>query len=66
MNQSKSGQIDTVMHEDRLFPPSGDFAAKSRVGSVEAYEALWNEAKADPVAFWEQLAKDELHWFEPC
>lgn len=65
MSESKSGQIDTVMHEDRLFPPSLEFAAKSRVGSMQAYEDLWNEAKADPTAFWENLAATELHWFEP-
>ena len=32
---------------------------------MEAYEQLWNEAKQDPIAFWERLAKEELHWFEP-
>ena len=62
---SQSGQIDTVMHESRLFPPSAEFAAKSRIGSMEAYEKLWNEAKDDPTAFWDKLAKEELHWFEP-
>ncbi len=65
MSDSKSGQIDSVMQEDRLFPPSAEFSAKSRVGSMEAYEKLWNEAKENPVEFWEKLAKDELHWFEP-
>ena len=65
MSESKSGQIDTVMQEDRLFPPTAEFAAKSRIGSMQAYESLWNEAKADPTAFWEKLAKEELHWFEP-
>lgn len=65
MSESKSGQIDTVMHEDRLFPPSAEFSGKSRIGSMEAYETLWNEAKANPTAFWEKLAQEELHWFEP-
>jgi len=65
MSDSKSGQIDTVMHEDRLFPPTAEFASKSLIGSPEAYEALWNEAKDDPIAFWDKLAKEELHWFEP-
>ena len=65
MSEAKSGQIDTVMQESRLFPPSAEFASKSRIGSMEAYNKLWNEAKADPIKFWEDLAKDELHWFEP-
>ena len=65
MSESKSGQIDTVMQESRLFPPSAEFAAKSRIGSMAAYEELWNEARSDPTAFWDKLAKEELHWFEP-
>jgi len=60
-----SGHIDTVMHEDRLFPPSDAFAAEASIGSHDAYQALYDEAKADPPAFWAKLAREELHWFEP-
>ena len=62
---SESGGIDSVMQEDRLFPPPEEFQAKSGVASIDAYQKLWDEAKADPPAFWDKLAKDELHWFEP-
>lgn len=64
MNKPHTG-IDTVMHEDRLFPPSKEFSDKAQIGSMEAYEDLWNRAKSDPVAFWDDLAKSDLHWFEP-
>ncbi|MFC1757671.1 acetate--CoA ligase [Planctomycetota bacterium] len=64
MNHPNTG-IDTVMHEDRLFPPSADFASKSKIGSMEEYQKLWDQAKADPVAFWDDLAKSDLHWFKP-
>lgn len=59
------GQIDTVMHEDRLFPPSQEFASKARIGSLAAYEALYAKAEADHEKFWGDLAKEELHWFKP-
>ena len=62
---ASSGQIDTVMQEKRLFPPSDDFASKAAIGSLQAYQELYDKAKADPVAFWEKLAKEELHWFKP-
>jgi acetyl-CoA synthetase len=62
--ESSSG-IDTVMHEERLFPPTEEFASKSRIGSQAAYQELWDRAKADPLAFWDGFAKEELHWFEP-
>ncbi len=60
-----SGSIDSVMQETRLFPPPQEFAAQARIGSLAEYEILYEEAKRDPVAFWDKLAKDELHWFEP-
>ncbi|MEO8499197.1 MAG: AMP-binding protein, partial [Planctomycetota bacterium] len=65
MSESSSGQIDSVMTEDRLFPPSKEFASQSAIGSIEAYQKLYDEAKADPKAFWDKLAKAELHWFKP-
>ncbi|MEM9352900.1 MAG: acetate--CoA ligase [Planctomycetota bacterium] len=59
------GQIDTVMHEDRLFPPSDEFSSGARIKSLDEYQELWDRAKADPPAFWAELAREELHWFEP-
>ncbi|MCH8044632.1 MAG: acetate--CoA ligase [Planctomycetes bacterium] len=64
MADKSSGQIDTVMREERLFPPSAEFVAKADIDSMAAYETLWNEAEADPEAFWGKLAA-ELHWFKP-
>ncbi len=64
MSDPSGGQIDTVMHEERLFPPSEAFASRSRFGSMAEYEAAWNEAKDDPEAFWAGQAA-ELHWFTP-
>jgi acetyl-CoA synthetase len=65
MSAAASGQIDTVMHETRLFPPSAEFSAKARIKSFAEYEELWNCAKADPVKFWSDIAREELHWFKP-
>jgi acetyl-CoA synthetase len=65
MAEPSTGQLDTVMHETRLFPPPREFSARARIKSLEEYQRLWDEAAADPPAFWEKLAKDELHWFEP-
>ena len=61
----RSGQIDTVMQEKRLFPPPKEFAQRARIKSLEEYQELWDEAAADPPKFWADLARDELHWFEP-
>src|SRR5687767_15965342 len=59
------GQIDTVMLEKRVFPPPAQFARKARLGSLQAYEELYQRAAADPEKFWGDLAREELHWFKP-
>ncbi len=64
MAQNTGGQVDTVMQERRLFPPTAEFAAKARIGSLAEYEALWNEANGDIEGFWGELAA-ELRWFKP-
>ncbi len=64
MAEGSTGKIDTVMHESRLFPPPAEFAQRARIGSLAAYEKLWQEAAADIEKFWGQLA-GELHWFRP-
>jgi acetyl-CoA synthetase len=65
MAAQTGGKIDTVMQESRLFPPSEEFVAKARIKSLAEYEKIWESAKADPPKFWADLAKEELHWFEP-
>ena len=60
MAEQAGSQIANVMQENRLFPPSDEFASQARIGSLAEYESLWNEAQADPEAFWGKLSK-ELH-----
>jgi len=64
MSENSGGQIDTVMQETRLFPPSDEFASQARIGSMAEYEELYQRAKQDPEAFWGELGRQELHWFE--
>jgi acetyl-CoA synthetase len=61
----KNSSIDHVMQEERLFPPTASFSAKAVISSIAQYELLCERAKSDPEAFWGELAKRELHWFEP-
>ncbi|MGY8770662.1 MAG: AMP-binding protein, partial [Pirellulales bacterium] len=65
MSDSSTGSIDSVMQENRLFSPTEEFRQASSIQSLEEYQQLWDEAKADPIAFWDKYAKEELHWFEP-
>ncbi len=51
--------------DQQVFPPSESFSVKAQIGSMDDYQKLYDEAKADPEAFWGGLAREELHWFKP-
>ncbi len=59
-----STNIESFQHEERVFPPPTEFAAKAHIRSMAELEALRAEASADPEAFWARLAESELHWFK--
>ncbi|MBR8831432.1 MAG: Acetyl-coenzyme A synthetase [Chroococcopsis gigantea SAG 12.99] len=56
--------IESVLHENRLFNPPPEFSEHAHIKSLEEYNQLYEKAKADPEAFWAELAEKELHWFE--
>jgi acetyl-CoA synthetase len=56
--------LDSILRENRVFPPPAEFAAHAHVRSLAEYEELYARSIADPEAFWESAAK-ELHWFAP-
>jgi acetyl-CoA synthetase len=51
--------LENLLHEDRVFPPSAEFAAQANAGA-DMYEA----AAADRLAFWAEQAS-KLEWAEP-
>jgi acetyl-CoA synthetase len=57
--------IDTVLHENRLFPPSPEFVANANVSGLAAYQALCQEAETDYQGFWGRLARENLSWHKP-
>lgn len=54
--------IKSVSTESRVFDPPAEFAAKARVGSREAYQALYDRSISDPEGFWREQA-EPLHFF---
>ena len=57
--------IESVLHEDRLFAPSEDFIRQANISGMPAYHALVAEAEADFEAFWAKRAHEELIWNQP-
>lgn len=56
--------IESILQEKRLFQPPAEFSEKAHIKSLEEYQALYDKAKADPQAFWGELATQELDWFQ--
>jgi acetyl-CoA synthetase len=56
--------FESLMREDRVFPPPAEFAAKARIKSLAEYEAMYARSIADPDGFWAEAA-GELEWFAP-
>jgi acetyl-CoA synthetase len=59
-----SNNIQSVLDEKRLFPPSAEFAAKARLNQ-DRLAALRAEAEKDPVGFWAELARKQIAWQTP-
>src|SRR5437762_1284317 len=56
--------IESLLKEQRVFPPSPEFAKHAHIQSAELYESLRKRAAEDPDGFWRDIAS-ELHWFTP-
>jgi acetyl-CoA synthetase len=56
--------IDSVLHESRVFECSEEFRSKAEVRSMEEYERIYREAAENPEKFWGEIAS-QLHWFKP-
>ena len=60
-----SHAIESVLTENRKFPPTADFAREAHISSEAQYQEMWNRAKDDPAGFWGDLARTELVWAQP-
>ena len=61
-NESTTAQpgLENLLHETRSFPPSPEFAAQAN-----ATPELYEEARADRLAFWARQANDLVTWRTP-
>ena len=56
--------MDSLLRENRVFPPPAEFAAKAHISSLAEYESMYRQSIADPETFWANAAC-EIEWFEP-
>ena len=58
-------KIESVLKEERLFPPSEAFARAANVSGRAGYDALVAEANDDRMGFWQKRAEAEIQWMKP-
>ena len=60
-----SSAIESVLVENRVFPPPAAASQGARIPSMAAYESLCRQAESNPDGFWAQAARDHLVWHKP-
>jgi acetyl-CoA synthetase len=61
----KYTNIESVLHEERIFPPKQPFSQLAHINSLAQYREWYEESIMDPEKFWGQRADEELVWFKP-
>ena len=60
-----SSTIESVLQENRVFPPSPQFVKQANISGMAAYRSLCAEAEKDFEGFWARLAREHLLWHKP-
>ncbi len=60
-----SSAIQSVLVENRVFPPSEALVKSARISGMEGYNALCAEAENDFEGFWARLARENITWSKP-
>lgn len=60
-----SNEIESILTENRVFPPFDNLVQEAAVSGMDGYRALCDEAEKDPDAFWARLARENLAWSKP-
>ena len=59
-----SPNLESILRENRVFPPPEEFAQHAHIKSLAQYEEMYRRSVDDPEGFWAEAAR-ELDWFEP-
>ena len=57
-------EIESVLHENRTFPPPAGFQKEARLANEDQYQRMYRESIDDPEGFWGRVAL-EIPWMVP-
>jgi len=58
-------EIEQLLVENRVFPPSKEFSKQAAIGSMSQYHAMCKAFEQDYEGTWARLAKENLYWKKP-
>ena len=59
---SEPDSIESLLDEQRRFPPPEPIASEAHITDLAEYEAMWQRSIADPAGFWGEIA-EEFEWY---
>ncbi|MDR6214836.1 acetate--CoA ligase [Paracidovorax wautersii] len=62
---ASTSAIESVLVENRVFPPPEALSRNARVSGMDGYNALCAEAEGDFEGFWSRLARENVQWTKP-
>jgi len=62
---SSSSAIESILVENRVFPPAESVVKAARISGMASYNALCAAAEKDFEGFWAKLARENLVWNKP-
>ncbi|MCC2595176.1 acetate--CoA ligase [Pusillimonas sp. MFBS29] len=60
-----SNEIESVLIENRVFPPFENLVQGAAISGMDGYRALCEQADKNPDEFWASLARENLNWTKP-
>ena len=60
-----SAKIESVLVENRVFPPPESFVRQATISGMAQYQALCDEAERDHAGFWARQAREQIQWHKP-
>lgn len=58
-----TSNIESILHEDRVFAPPEHFSRRAHIRSMAQYREMYRESVEQPERFWGSVAS-ELDWFQ--
>ncbi|MCL6639088.1 MAG: acetate--CoA ligase [Firmicutes bacterium] len=64
MSTEKSGSVQSLMTENRVFSPPPEFSEKARIKSREQRDEMYRRSVEQPNEFWAEVAEENIEWFK--